>query len=90
VHIIPDGSARNRWKTINVFRPPGEWWLEIEDNDSLDQIAITSPVELGVISWLAEKTIKHHFWAITLGLLFVIGGFLARIAPAKGNSSGST
>jgi hypothetical protein len=90
VHIIPDGSARNRWKTINVFRPPGEWWLEIEDNDSLDQIAITSPVELGVISWLAEKTIKHHFWAITLGLLFVIGGFLARIAPAEGNSSGST
>lgn len=89
LEIIPDGSARNRWRTINVFRPAGEWWLEIEDNDSLDRIAITSPVELGAISWLAEKTIKHHFWWINLGLLLVAGGILGRIAPFEGNPSES-
>ena len=89
MEVVPDGSARNRWKTINVFRPVGEWWLEIEDNDSRDQIAITSPVELGVISWGAEKTIKHHFWWINLGLLLVVAGILARITPSKKKPSAS-
>ncbi|MDB4385145.1 hypothetical protein N9023_02605 [Opitutaceae bacterium] len=90
VEIIPEGAARNRWRTINVLRPAGEWWLEIEDNDSLDQIAITSPVELGVISWLAEKTIKHHFWWLNLGLLLVAGGVLGKMAPFDRKSSEPT
>lgn len=82
VEVIPDGSARNRWRTINVFRPAGPWWIEIEDNDSLDRLTITSPVELGVVSWLAEKTIKYHFWWSGLGLLLVIVASLGRITPA--------
>ncbi len=82
INIIPDGSARNRWRTINVFKPAGKWWIEIEDNDNLDHLAITSPVELGVISWVAEKTIKYHFWWSGLGLFLVVMASLAKQSPS--------
>lgn len=74
VTIIPDGPARQRWKTINVIRPTGEWWIEIEDSDTVDRLAITAPVELGWMSWGAEKLIKFHFWWLSAGAIaFVIG-----------------
>lgn len=76
--VVPDGPARNRWKTINVMRPAGEWWLEIEDSDSLDQIALTKPVELGWLSWGAEKLIKFHFWWLSVGLFMIGMGLLGQ------------
>lgn len=76
VEVIPDGPARQRWKTINVMRPSGEWWIEIEDSDTLDRIALTAPVELGWFSWGSEKLIKFHFWWLSAGAIIAVIGLL--------------
>lgn len=81
VDVIPEGSARNRWRTINVFRPAGEWWIELEDNDSLEHIALTAPVELGAISWAVEKAIKYHLWWLSLGAVLLLAGGLISLTP---------
>ncbi|MGY8720200.1 MAG: hypothetical protein ACKVI3_20750, partial [Verrucomicrobiia bacterium] len=83
VEVIPEGSARNRWKTINVLRPPGEWWIELEDNDNLEHIALTSPVELGVISWAVEKAIKYHLWWMSLSGVLLLGALVTTILPSR-------
>jgi hypothetical protein len=77
--VIPDGPARQRWKTINIIRPKGEWWLEIEDSDTMDRLAITAPVELGWGSYGAGKMIKFHFWWISSGAILVVLGILDRM-----------
>jgi hypothetical protein len=74
--VVPDGPARHRWKTINVMRPMGEWWIELEDSDSLERVALTAPVELGRLSWAAEKLIKYHLWWLSAGLGCVVLGSL--------------
>ena len=76
--IVPDGSGRNRWKTINVFRPEGEWWIELTDSDGTEHIALTAPVELGWLSWFAEKLLKYHLWLGSAGLALLLGGILAQ------------
>lgn len=83
VEVIPEGSARSRWKTINVFRPSGEWWIELEDNDNLEHIALTSPVELGVISWAVEKAIKYHLWWMSLSGVLLLGTLATTILPSR-------
>jgi hypothetical protein len=75
--VVPDGSARNRWKTINVFRPAGEWWIELNDSDGAERIALTAPVELGWLSWFSEKLLKYHRWFVSSGLALLFGGILA-------------
>lgn len=86
VDVVPDGPARQRWKTVNVMRPAGEWWIEIEDSDAVDRLAITAPVELGWFSWGAEKLIKFHFWWINAGVIVFIIGALGLI---RGRALGS-
>ena len=82
VDVEPDGPAPNRWKTINVIRPPGEWWIELSDRDSIASVALTAPVELGWLSWGTEKAIKYHLWFMSIGLALMVGGLLA-IVPAR-------
>lgn len=93
VEVIPDGPARQRWKTINVMRPPGEWWIELEDSDTIDRIAITAPIELGWLSWGAEKLIKFHFWWFSAGTILVAAGLIGVLlrghAPASPDYSSS-
>lgn len=77
VVVQPDGPAPNRWKVINVIRPKGEWWIELTDRDELTSIALTAPIEMGWLSWAAEKTIKHHWWVFGAGAtLSLIGALL--------------
>ena len=80
--IVPDGSARNRWKTINVFRPDGEWWIELTDSDGSERIALTAPVELGWLSWFSEKLLKYHLWLASTGIALLLSGILA-LTPAN-------
>jgi hypothetical protein len=54
----------------------GEWWIELEDSDSLERVALTAPVELGRLSWAAEKLIKYHLWWLSAGLGCVVLGSL--------------
>ena len=82
VTVEPDGPAPNRWKTINVIRPPGEWWIELSDRDSIASVALTAPVELGWLSWGTEKAIKYHLWFMSIGLALILGGLLA-VVPAR-------
>lgn len=92
IELTPDGPARHRWKTINIFRPSGEWWIEMEDNDTIDRLALTAPVELGLMSWAAEKLIKFHFWWLSAGALLVGLGGLSGVTtrtPGAGIKSAS-
>ncbi len=66
VAVAPDSAPGERWKTVNVFRPAGEWWVEAEDDDPAAWFAFTQPVEVGRLTWLAEKMLKHHL-AVQLG-----------------------
>ncbi len=83
IEITPDGAARNRWKPINVWRPAGTWWIEIEDNDSLAHVAVTAPVELGIGSWAAGKLIKYHLWWLSLGSTLLFTGVLIALASSS-------
>jgi len=84
--VTPDGSARNRWKTINVFRPEGEWWIELNDSDGSERIALTAPVELGWLSWFSEKLLKYHLGLVIIGLALLLGGILSNTPRARPSS----
>ncbi|MCF3652115.1 hypothetical protein [Synoicihabitans lomoniglobus] len=79
VTVRPDGPARGRWRTINVFRPAGEWWIELTDADTLESFALTAPVEMGWLSWATEKLLKFHVWILSAGLTLVGGGLLGAV-----------
>ena len=86
IRVVPDGSAQNRWKTINVVRPEGEWWIELTDSDGAEHLALTAPVELGWLSWFCEKLLKYHVWLISFGAALLLGGLLAsapRVVPPR-------
>jgi hypothetical protein len=70
--VTPDAAAGLRWKTINVFRPPGEWWIEATDTNPGAWFAFTAPVELGRLRWFVDKLLKHHLFVQLAG-----GGMLA-------------
>lgn len=78
VDIRPDFAPAERWKTVSVFRPAGPWWLEAEDDDPDGWFAFTAPVEVGRLSWLAEKLLKHHSVVLLAGL-----GLLAAAAGSR-------
>ena len=76
VEVHPDSPAEDRWKTVNVIRPNGQWWIELTDSDELQWFALTAPVEMGWASWAAEKAIKHHVWIMCLGLGLILAAFM--------------
>ena len=71
--FYPSEATPTRWKTVNLVRPQGEWWIELTDQDSQGFVAITAPVELGWMSYAAEKAIKHHQWFALAGLSMLLG-----------------
>lgn len=68
--VTSDAAPGSRWKTVNVFRPAGEWWLEVTDTDPGAWFAFTAPVEMGRLTWLGQKIIKHHTLFFDAGLIF--------------------
>jgi hypothetical protein len=70
-----DDLTPDRWKTMNIERPSGAWWLQVIDRDPVGWCAITEPVEVGRLSWLAGRIIKTSVWLVLLGL-----GLLAAVA----------
>ncbi|MDB6170224.1 MAG: hypothetical protein JWM88_3088 [Verrucomicrobia bacterium] len=83
VSVVPDTAPGNRWKTANVFRPAGEWWLEATAPSAGAWFAFTEPVEVGRWTWVAEKLLKYHFVLMAAGLALVAAsGWSRRRADA--------
>lgn len=86
VPIVPDAAPGLRWKTVNVFRPPGEWWLEADDRDA-GWFAFTAPVEVARGSWAAGKLLKHHRLILLAGLAALLAGAVAGRAASRSAAS---
>ncbi|MBS0663743.1 MAG: hypothetical protein JSR48_10805 [Verrucomicrobia bacterium] len=76
VPVIPEEPAGDSWKTVNVIRPPGEWWVEASTPQPSAWFAFTEPVDVGYGSWAAEKLLKHHALFTGLGALLIAAGLL--------------
>lgn len=75
--VTPDSAPGGQWKTVNVFRPAGAWWVEATDEDPHAWFAFTQPIEVGRLTWCAEKLLKHHFTVLLGGFgLLAAGAFL--------------
>jgi hypothetical protein len=79
VEVVPDSAPGNYWKNVSVFRPAGEWWLEATAADPGTWFAFTEPVDVGRLTWIAEKLLKYHFAVITAGLALLAGGLLPQL-----------
>jgi hypothetical protein len=77
IEVTPDVAPGNRWKTVSVTRPDGEWWLEVTADTRQGWFAFTEPVEVGRFTWFAEKMLKFHFVVLGIGTaLLVFGGLV--------------
>lgn len=74
VQVSPESVPHERWKTVNVFRPAGEWWIEVTDADPSAWLAFTNPIELGRASWLSGKLGKWHFIVVLGGAAALVVG----------------
>lgn len=70
-----DGAAGQRWKTVNIVRPPGPVVIEAGPSTAPAWGAFTEPVELGMWSWIAGKIAKQ--W-----LMFAATGTACMLAAA--------
>ncbi|QYM79766.1 hypothetical protein K0B96_03875 [Horticoccus luteus] len=82
--VVPDHAPGNRWKTVNVFRPSGSWWLEASDADPHGWFAFSGPVEVGRLSWAAAKLLKYHSVLLWAGALFLVVGAGFTLADQAG------
>lgn len=83
VEIRPDTTPGLHWKTVQVFRPDGEWWIEAEDADASAWFAFAEPVEVGRWSWLAAKMVKHHVLILAAAVGLLVAGASAAIASRR-------
>jgi len=72
VSVAPESSPGEHWKTVNVFRPPGKWWMEATGTGDGAWFAFSGPIEVGRWSWFVEKLLKHHFAVIATGVALLI------------------
>lgn len=72
--VAPESAPGNRWKTVNVVRPEGDWWIEADPAEAGRWFAFTEPVEVGRWTFVAEKLLKHHFTLMLLGGLLLGAG----------------
>ncbi len=76
--ILPAAAPGERWKSVNVFRPTGPWWIEASADDPTAWFAFTAPVEVRLGTWMAERLIHDRAWVSGLGLaLLAASGTLA-------------
>ena len=79
VVVEPESAPGNYWKNVSVFRPAGEWWLEATAADPGTWFAFTEPVDVGRLTWVAEKLLKYHFAIILTALALLAGGALPQL-----------
>jgi|GEM_PF-1511133 len=72
--VVPSSSPGLTWKTVNVIRPSGEWWIEVTDNDPIAWFAFTEPIELSRGSYFIGKLLKHNTIIAAIGILLIIAG----------------
>ena len=83
VPVVPEVAPGLRWKTVNVFRPAGAWWIDVADHDDQGWLAFTAPVEVGRWTWFSEKLLKHHLSIIVVGALALLAGRLAFLTEPR-------
>lgn len=79
VALSLDAIRPDRWKTMNIVRPAGDWWVEVIDRDPEGWCAITEPVEVGRLSWLSGKILKSSTVLILFGLGALAAGGLCTV-----------
>ena len=84
VSVVPDAAPGAYWKNVSVFRPAGEWWIEATVPDGAAWFAFTEPVEVGRLTWAAEKMLKLHALVMLAGGLLLAAGFLPELRRARG------
>lgn len=72
--IAPETAPGLRWKTMNLPRPSAPWHLEASDADPAAWFAVTEPVEIGRLAWIAEKLIKSSRSFVLAGALLLVAG----------------
>lgn len=89
VDVVPDSPPGDHWKTVNVFRPAGRWWIEASGDEPGAWFAFTEPVEVGRLSWAAARLLKHwpaFFFAagalLALGLAGLLPDLRAKLSSA--------
>jgi hypothetical protein len=87
--VIPDAAPGSRWKTVHVFRPAGEWWIEARDADPETWFAFTEPVEVGRWSWVAHKLLKHHFSVLAAAGALLLMAAAMRLVTHMAHSFGA-
>ena len=83
VPVIPETAPGNTWKTVNVFRPAGEWWIEATAPDPGAWFALTEPVEVSRLRWAVEKMLKFHLLFILAGVALLAAGGVLELRRAR-------
>ena len=83
IPIVPDSVPGERWKNVTILRPDGPWWIAVNDSDPDAWFAVAEPVELGRLTWLAEKILKHHFAFAAAGLVFLLLGIVLHLLSRR-------
>ena len=83
VLIVPDSAAGERWKNVTVLRPDGPWWIAASDSDPDAWFSFAEPVELGRLTWLAEKLLKHHVAFTAAGFVFLLLGIVLHLLSRR-------
>lgn len=87
--LQPDVAPGYQWKTVNVIRPRGEWWIEVNDDDPTAWLALTAPVEVSLGSYFVGKLLKHHSFIAFTGFVFVLLGMAKPPFPKATQTSPS-
>ena len=83
IPVVPDSVPGERWKNVTVLRPAGPWWIAANDSDADAWFAVAQPVELGRLTWLAEKLLKHHLALAAIGLVFLLLGIVLHLLSRR-------
>lgn len=82
VELRPDVAPGMRWKTVNVWRPSGEWWIEVIDEDETGWVSISEPVGMSRGEYVLGKAVRHRGLValIAAGVLLIgVGEQLGRM-----------
>ncbi len=79
--LVLDDSTGERWRTVNLPRPPDPVVLVVGPASLGAWGAFTDPVEMGTLSWFAGKLAKNWYWFAGTGSLLLAAALLLPFAP---------